>query len=154
MGQDEDFGIAYAKTQMAAKPSLPLEGSVFLSVKDSDKTKALEVARGLSSLGFSFILPKVRLDFSSKMGSRPKAFTHKRRTPQCRRFDQERKDPACDQHSSWAHSEARRKRYQERSRSARRSGHHHLGSAFAALDGIRSLKDRKFSVKALQDYRK
>jgi carbamoyl-phosphate synthase large subunit len=27
-----------------------------------------------------------------------------------------------------------------------------LGSAFAALDGIRSLKDRKFSVKSLQDY--
>jgi len=27
-----------------------------------------------------------------------------------------------------------------------------LGSAFAALNGIRSLKDRKFSVKSLQDY--
>ena len=27
-----------------------------------------------------------------------------------------------------------------------------LGSAYAALEGIRSLKDRKFSVKSLQDY--
>ena len=54
MGQDEDSGIAFAKTQMAAKPSLPLEGNVFLSVKDSDKEKALLVARGLSDLGFSF----------------------------------------------------------------------------------------------------
>ena len=54
MGQDEDFGMAFAKTQMAAKPSLPLEGNVFLSVKDSDKEKALLVARGLSELGFSF----------------------------------------------------------------------------------------------------
>ena len=29
MGQDEDFGIAFAKTQMAAKPSLPL-GEMYL----------------------------------------------------------------------------------------------------------------------------
>ena len=29
-----------------------------------------------------------------------------------------------------------------------------LGSAYAALEGIRSLKDRKFSVKSLQDYAK
>ena len=27
-----------------------------------------------------------------------------------------------------------------------------LGSAFAALDGIRSLRERNFSVKSLQDY--
>ena len=39
MGQDKDFGMAFAKTQMAAKPSLPMEGNVFLSVKDSDKRK-------------------------------------------------------------------------------------------------------------------
>ena len=47
MGQDKDFGMAFAKTQMAAKPSLPMEGNVFLSVKDSDKSKALEIAKGL-----------------------------------------------------------------------------------------------------------
>ena len=47
MGQDKDFGMAFAKTQMAAKPSLPMEGNVFLSVKDSDKEKALEIAKGL-----------------------------------------------------------------------------------------------------------
>ena len=55
MGQDEDFGMAFAKTQMAAKPSLPLEGNVFLSVKDSDKPQALEIAKGLHDLGFSFL---------------------------------------------------------------------------------------------------
>ena len=49
MGQDKDFGMAFAKTQMAAKPSLPMEGNVFLSVKDSDKPKALEIAKGLSN---------------------------------------------------------------------------------------------------------
>ncbi len=52
MGLDEDFGIAFAKTQAAAKPSLPLEGNVFLSVKDQDKSKAVALAQKLVALGF------------------------------------------------------------------------------------------------------
>jgi carbamoyl-phosphate synthase large subunit len=53
MGLDEDLGIAFAKTQMAAGPALPVEGNVFLSVKDGDKLRAVEIARRLESLGFS-----------------------------------------------------------------------------------------------------
>jgi carbamoyl-phosphate synthase large subunit len=52
MGLDADLGIAYAKTQMAAKPALPLEGNVFLSVCDRDKEEAVEIARELIDLGF------------------------------------------------------------------------------------------------------
>ncbi|MBD5781042.1 carbamoyl-phosphate synthase large subunit [Pelagicoccus sp. NFK12] len=53
MGLDKDFGIAFAKTQAAAKPGLPTEGNVFLSVKDADKPRALDIARNLSALGFN-----------------------------------------------------------------------------------------------------
>ena len=53
MGLDEDLGVAYAKSQMAAKPSLPQAGNVFISVKDRDKEAALEIARQLIDLGFS-----------------------------------------------------------------------------------------------------
>ena len=52
MGMDEDFGVAFAKTQAAAKPSLPVGGNVFLSVKDQDKPKAVELAKKLVKLGF------------------------------------------------------------------------------------------------------
>ena len=52
MGIDPDLGIAYAKSQMSAQPALPLSGKVFISVKDSDKPAALEVARELHTLGF------------------------------------------------------------------------------------------------------
>jgi carbamoyl-phosphate synthase large subunit len=52
MGIDSDPGIAYAKSQMSAQPALPLKGNVFISVKDSDKAAALEVARDLVTLGF------------------------------------------------------------------------------------------------------
>jgi len=55
MGLDKDLGVAFAKSQMAAKPGLPDKGDVFISVKDADKPRALKIARGLSDLGFSII---------------------------------------------------------------------------------------------------
>ncbi len=53
MGMDDDLGIAFAKTQLAAKPGLPLAGKVFFSVKDSDKPLAVELAREFIALGFT-----------------------------------------------------------------------------------------------------
>ncbi|MEQ1859160.1 MAG: carbamoyl-phosphate synthase large subunit [Chthoniobacteraceae bacterium] len=52
MGIDADFGIAFAKAQMAAQPPLPLSGNVFISVGDSHKPRVAEIARELSALGF------------------------------------------------------------------------------------------------------
>ncbi|MEO6567740.1 MAG: carbamoyl-phosphate synthase large subunit [Opitutaceae bacterium] len=52
MGIDADLGVAFAKAQAAAKPGLPTKGNVFLSVKDSDKTSAVEIARLLEQIGF------------------------------------------------------------------------------------------------------
>jgi len=53
MGIDQDVGLAFAKTQMAAQPALPESGNVFLSVKDHDKVVAVEIAKKLSELGFN-----------------------------------------------------------------------------------------------------
>jgi carbamoyl-phosphate synthase large subunit len=53
MGLDEDLGIAFAKAQMAAMPALPVDGNVFLSVKDADKPRAVDIGRRLETLGFS-----------------------------------------------------------------------------------------------------
>jgi len=52
MGIDDDFGLAYAKSQMAAQPPLPLQGNVFISVRDADKKPILALARELLELGF------------------------------------------------------------------------------------------------------
>jgi carbamoyl-phosphate synthase large subunit len=52
MGLDEDLGVAFAKAQAAAKPGLPVKGNVFLSVKDADKPRAVDLARQLVDLGF------------------------------------------------------------------------------------------------------
>ncbi|MEC8332738.1 MAG: carbamoyl-phosphate synthase large subunit [Verrucomicrobiota bacterium] len=55
MGLDKDLGVAFAKSQMAAKPALPDSGDAFISVKDSDKEQAVEIARELSELGFGIL---------------------------------------------------------------------------------------------------
>ena len=53
MGVDVTFGLAFAKSQMAAGTRLPDVGTVFLSLADRDKPAGLEVARAFSALGFS-----------------------------------------------------------------------------------------------------
>jgi carbamoyl-phosphate synthase large subunit len=53
MGVDATFGLAFAKSQMAAGTRLPRSGTVFLSLADRDKPAGLEVARQYAALGFS-----------------------------------------------------------------------------------------------------
>jgi carbamoyl-phosphate synthase large subunit len=52
MGIDDDLGLAYAKSQMAAGSPLPQGGSVFISVKDADKPAAVALAKDFVELGF------------------------------------------------------------------------------------------------------
>ena len=58
MGIDYNFGIAYYKAELAAGMRLPATGTAFLSVKDRDKPKSVDVAKGLSELGFSILATK------------------------------------------------------------------------------------------------
>ncbi|BBO16967.1 carbamoyl-phosphate synthase large subunit [Candidatus Brocadia pituitae] len=55
MGIDTDFGRAYAKSQMAADSSLPLGGTVFVSVRDRDKMLIIPIARKLLQMGFKLV---------------------------------------------------------------------------------------------------
>ncbi|NLC23825.1 MAG: carbamoyl-phosphate synthase large subunit, partial [Oxalobacter sp.] len=55
MGVGKTFGEAYVKSQMGAGVTLPRSGKVFLSIKDSDKPRAVKVARELIRLGFSIV---------------------------------------------------------------------------------------------------
>ena len=53
MGLDRSSAMALAKSKMAAGLPLPTSGRVFLSVRDSDKSTCIEVARSLVSMGFT-----------------------------------------------------------------------------------------------------
>ncbi len=52
MGADLSFPVAFAKSQMSAGVSLPMEGKVFLSVRNSDKPAVEPIARRLVEMGF------------------------------------------------------------------------------------------------------
>ena len=52
MGIDSSFGMAYAKSQIAAGQKLPTHGTVFISVKNQDKRNIVFVAKKLADLGF------------------------------------------------------------------------------------------------------
>ncbi len=58
MGISDDFGTAFAKSQMAAGNSLPTTGTVLFSVKDADKPKAIELARKMHEMGFKIVATK------------------------------------------------------------------------------------------------
>ena len=55
IGFDEHLGGAYAKAESAAGNSLPIEGTFFISVNDSDKMNVIPLARDIKELGFKII---------------------------------------------------------------------------------------------------
>ena len=58
MGVGKTFGEALFKSQLGAGIKLPKSGTVLLTVKDSDKAKAVEVAKLLNQLGFPMVATK------------------------------------------------------------------------------------------------
>ena len=155
MGQDEDFGLAFAKTQMAAKPSLPLEGNAFISVKDADKEQALVIAKGLSDLGFNLYSTEGTAAFFRDNGLVAEHILRiSEGRPNVADFIKNGKIqlvintplgliPRRDENG--IRSEAVLYGVPVMTT---------LGSAFAALEGIRSLKEKDFGVKSLQEYSK
>ena len=52
LGMASSFELAYFKAQEATKTSLPVEGTVLISINDNDKADALEVAKIFAKIGF------------------------------------------------------------------------------------------------------
>jgi carbamoyl-phosphate synthase large subunit len=55
MGVGKTFGEAFVKSQLGAGTKLPTSGKVFLTVKNSDKPRAVEIARQLVAMGFELV---------------------------------------------------------------------------------------------------
>jgi len=68
MGIDYEFGAAFAKSQIAASQHLPAEGTVFISVKDSDKQTIIPVARQFFDMGYTIIATRGTSDFLKRHG--------------------------------------------------------------------------------------
>ena len=58
MGVGKTFGEAFVKSQLGAGTKLPTSGKVFLTVKNSDKARAVAIARDLVAMGFDLLATK------------------------------------------------------------------------------------------------
>jgi carbamoyl-phosphate synthase large subunit len=68
MGLDENFGRAFAKSQIGAGLKLPLGGVAFVSVKDADKDMAIASVKALIEMGFEIIATRGTARFLRESG--------------------------------------------------------------------------------------
>ncbi len=68
MGFDKNFGMAYAKSQIASSNSLPTKGLAFLSLKDSHKDEGIGLASELIKLKFNLCATRGTAEYIKKHG--------------------------------------------------------------------------------------
>jgi len=68
MGFDRNFGMAFAKSQIAASNSLPTKGLAFISLKNSHKNEGVALAKQLSKLNFKLCGTGGTADYINKHG--------------------------------------------------------------------------------------
>ncbi|MGH9286307.1 MAG: ATP-grasp domain-containing protein, partial [Acidimicrobiales bacterium] len=78
MGVDVTFGLAFAKSQIAAGNRLPTEGTVFISLADRDKPAGLDAARRFAELGFTIVATAGTAAFLEENGVAVEAVVPKR----------------------------------------------------------------------------
>jgi carbamoyl-phosphate synthase large subunit len=68
MGIDHNMGLAFFKAELSADNSLPLDGIVFISVKDEDKAAVAVAAKKLMDAGLSIIATDGTAKYLNKSG--------------------------------------------------------------------------------------
>ena len=72
MGFDKNFGMAFAKSQIAAANSLPKNGLAFISLKNSHKDEGIDLAKDLIKLNFKLSATKGTAEYIRKHGMKCK----------------------------------------------------------------------------------
>ncbi len=72
IGLDRSFGVAFAKSQLGAGSQLPKTGTLFVSVRDSDKPRILPAVRMLEEIGFQIVATAGTQKYLEENGVRAK----------------------------------------------------------------------------------
>lgn len=153
MGIDRSFEIAFYKSQISASNNLPLDGNVFISVKDEDKRKVVEIARRFEEMGFKILATRGTADYLMKNWVNARMiFKVGEGRPHIVDMIKNREVALVVNTTFGAQSI-------KDSFSIRRSAVSYgvpyfttVEGAWAAIQAIRSLKERGFEVKPLQEY--
>jgi len=68
MGVDTNLGLAVAKAQLAAGVTLPVSGTVFISLRDGDKKGIIEAAKNLVAMNYSLLATKGTANYLQENG--------------------------------------------------------------------------------------
>ncbi|MDB9784448.1 carbamoyl-phosphate synthase large subunit, partial [Pelagibacteraceae bacterium] len=154
MGFDKDFGMAFAKSQIAAANSLPTKGLAFISLKNSHKQEGVSIAKQLLKLNFTLCGTGGTADFIIKNGM------------QCRKINKvsggsphivdvlNSKKIALVINTGGGNSEQKLNDAMALRRATLVNKVPYctnMSTAYVCLEGIRSLKTKKITVTSLQD---
>ncbi len=154
MGIDMDWGMAYAKSQMAAFNPLPKEGTVFLSVSDRDKERAVAVARQLHELGFKIVSTGGTLAKLAEAGIPASRVYKVLEQARPNIIDMMKNNEIHFLINTPATHESRADEILIRSTAIAQKISHatNLSAAEASVKAMRSLKERELTVKSIQEY--
>ncbi|MCP4352198.1 MAG: carbamoyl-phosphate synthase large subunit [Desulfobacterales bacterium] len=153
MGIDTEFGLAYAKAQLGAGQKLPVYGTVFISVKDRDKEAVLGVALQFHNIGFKITATRGTSEFLKDRGI-PSIMVKKVSEGRPHVVDAIKNREIQLVINTGPGHKARRDGYIIR-RAAIKFGIPYtttIAGAKAISKGITALKEKKLSVKTIQEY--
>ncbi|WP_457641065.1 carbamoyl-phosphate synthase large subunit [Persephonella sp.] len=152
MGIDEDFGLAFYKAQAATGSILPESGNVFISVADKDKPNIIEIAKNLVELGFTIFATKGTHLFLKERGIESRLVN---------KLSEERPnivDRIRNGEIKIIINTPSGKRERSDAYFIRRAAVEHkipyfttVRAAYAAVQAIKSFKEKEFNVKPLQE---
>ncbi|WP_291077338.1 carbamoyl-phosphate synthase large subunit [Hyphomonas sp.] len=151
MGWDDDFGMAFLKSQLGAGVHLPDSGTVFVSLRDTDKQGIVPAIRKLTNLGFSIVATSGTAAFLEDQGL---AVT---RINKVLEGQPHILDAMINGHVQLVFNTTEGAASLADSASIRRTAVNRkipyfttLASSIASVQAIESMKDREISVRALQ----
>ena len=153
MGLDADLGAAYAKSQMAAGAALPLEGQVFISVSDTHKNSAIELAKRFIDLDFEIISTSGTAKILKSAGVKVESI-HKISEGRPNAVDLLKNNEIQLVINTPSGQIPREDEIKIRTTAVYTNTPiiTTIGSAMAALDGIAALKNKGYRVKPLQEF--
>ena len=154
MGIDKDFGLAYAKSQIASQNSLPTKGLAFISLKDRHKNEGIDLAKQLAKLGFALCGTEGTANRINKNGIKCKKINKvSGGSPHIIEVLNAKKIALVINTGG-----GKRKHRIQDSTSLRRASLinkvpycTNMSTAYACLEAIKSLKSKKMDVKAIQN---
>ena len=153
MGIDANLGAAYAKSQIAAGGPLPLDGCVFISVSDTHKSEAIDLAKRFIDLGFKIISTSGTATALKKAGLKVEVI-HKLSEGRPNTIDLLKNSAIQLVINTPSGQIPREDEIKIRTTAVYTNTPiiTTIGSAKAALDGIAALKENGYGVKPLQEF--